>query len=290
MITRNRGDQIHSALENLLRLPEQPHIIVLDNGSADETVPIARRLSGPIEVIELGRNMGGAGRNVGVMHAQTPYVAFNDDDSWWAPGSLQRAVDLFNSHPDLGLIAARILVGPEEKLDPLCEVMIHSGLVDDRCSDNSCVGIPVVGFAACGSIIRCDAFLAAGGFEERFGVGGEEHILALDLLRNGWRLAYVDEVIAHHFPFPVRDQRRRKSMEVRNAFWSAWLRRPTRTAMMETWRLLRRSVRNPVYRRGLAEGIAGLSWVLQARRPIPTSIDRQVKIAEKVFHQKFNSH
>src|SRR5512140_1994782 len=118
MITRDRGEHIRLALERLLELPEQPRIIVVDNGSTDQTVNIARALDGMSAVVPLGRNLGGAGRNVGVSRARTPYVAFSDDDSWWAPGALTRAVELFEAQPRLGLIAARILVGAEERLDP----------------------------------------------------------------------------------------------------------------------------------------------------------------------------
>src|SRR5215216_6536173 len=261
MITRNRGSQIRTALEHLRQLPEQPRIFVIDNGSSDETADEARLMGDAVEVIELDRNRGGAGRNIGVIKANTRYIAFSDDDSWWAPGSLQRAADLFDVHPNLGLIAAQIRVGSAERLDPLCEVMLHSGLVDDDCNGNVCLSIPVVGFAACGSIVRRSAFLQAGGFEERFGVGGEEQILALDLLRNGWRLAYVDEIFAHHYPSPVRDPARRKRIEVRNAFWSAWLRRPAGTALAETWRLVRLAFKDQAYRMGIVEGIRGLSWV-----------------------------
>ena len=33
----------------------------------------------------------------------------------------------------------------------------------------------------------------------------EEQVLALDLLSKGWRLVYVDEIVAHHHPSSVRD-------------------------------------------------------------------------------------
>src|SRR5688572_15522072 len=87
MITHNRGLQIRTALDHLLQLPEKPHLIVIDNGSSDDTVEIARAMSPMIDVVPLGRNLGGAGRNVGVLRTETPYVAFSDDDSWWAPGA-----------------------------------------------------------------------------------------------------------------------------------------------------------------------------------------------------------
>jgi hypothetical protein len=52
-----------------------------------------------LEVIRLPRNMGAAGRTAGLRRAQTPYVAFADDDSWWAPGSLEFAEALLDAHP-----------------------------------------------------------------------------------------------------------------------------------------------------------------------------------------------
>ena len=284
MITHNRGDQIRTALEHLLRLPEQPKIIVVDNGSSDETAEIARAMADTVEVIQLGRNLGCAGRNVGVLRARTPYIAFSDDDSWWAAGSLARAVEIFESNSDLGLIAARLLVGANKRLDPLCEVMAVSNLPHDSRSAIWDVGHPIVGFAACGAIVRREAFLHAGGFEQRFGVGGEENILALDLLRSGWQLAYVDEIIAYHHPSPIRDRAKRRQVEARNALWSAWLRRPAASTLTETWRILKRSLKDQAYRAGLVEAARGLSWVLRARNPVSAEIERQIKIAEKVFH------
>lgn len=87
--------------------------------------------------------------------------------------------------------------------------MVASPLLDLSQSDGNRVGVPIVGFAACGSMVRRSAFLEAGGFEQRFGVGGEEQVLALDMLSKGWQLAYVDEIVAYHHPSPVRDAARR---------------------------------------------------------------------------------
>ncbi len=279
MITHNRGSQIRVALQHLLKLPEKPHIIVVDNNSSDETVKIAR--DSGVEVIQLERNLGGAGRNIGVARAETPYVAFSDDDSWWRPGALRRAVDLFDSHPHLGLVAAKMLVGPDEQLDSLCQTM---ALGSREHHEAASVGIPIVGFAACGAIVRREAFLESGGFDQRFGVGGEEEVLALDLLHKGWQLAYVDGVVAHHYPSPVRDPETRKRRQVRNALWSAWLRRPGVTACAATWRVITSSLRDKAQRAGLVEAMLGLPWVLSARNPISAEVDRRVRMAEATFH------
>ncbi len=283
MITRNRGDQIRTALQHLLQLPERPRLIVVDNGSTYETAQAARSLGPQVEVLSLDRNLGCAGRNLGVMHAMTPYVAFSDDDSWWQPGSLSRAAKLFDSNPALGLVAAKILVGPEQKLDPLSSAMATSPLACWPQGDHSSVGVPIVGFAACSAIVRRSAFLEAGGFEEHFGVGGEEQVLAFDLLCKGWQLSYVDELVAYHHPSPVRDPEKRRRHEVRNALWTAWIRRPMAPAWAATWRIVRSSLGDAARRAGIRDALAEMAWVLRARKPVSAEIDRQLQVAEQAW-------
>jgi GT2 family glycosyltransferase len=60
MITHNRGDQIRIPLERLLALPEQPHLIVVDNASSDGTVEAARSMGSGVDMLALDQNLGGA--------------------------------------------------------------------------------------------------------------------------------------------------------------------------------------------------------------------------------------
>src|SRR5437016_6433461 len=120
VITRDRAAEVVRAVSQLRALPERPAVVVVDNGSTDGTVALLASLSPGVQVLEAGRNLGCAGRNLGTQHTGTPYVAFSDDDSWWAPGALDRAADLLDRHPDVGLLMARVLVGPKEREDPVC--------------------------------------------------------------------------------------------------------------------------------------------------------------------------
>ena len=63
-------------------------MIVIGNGSVDGTAAAVRERHPGVDLIELGANRDAAARNVGVARAGTPYVAFADDDEWWAPGAL----------------------------------------------------------------------------------------------------------------------------------------------------------------------------------------------------------
>ncbi|WP_344866658.1 glycosyltransferase family 2 protein, partial [Planomonospora alba] len=247
-------------LERSLARHEGP-VILVDNGSRDGSPAFVRRRFPHVRVIELGRNLGAQARNVGVRHAATPYVAFADDDSWWAPGALERAADLLDAHPRLAVLAGRLLVGPEERPDPICADMAGSPLG----TEPDLPGPSVLGFMACGAVVRREPYLAAGGFDDVVFFYGEEERLAVDLAAAGWGLAYVDGVVAHHHPSPARDPHARRVLAVRNALLTAVLRRPWPVVAPHALAAARDG---PVGRRGLWHAARRLPRALARRRPL----------------------
>ena len=260
-------------MTRLLALGERPRIVVVDNGSTDGTAELVRDRHPDVEVVGLRRNLGAAARTVGARLVDCPYVAFSDDDSWWAPGALGRAVELLDRHPRLAVLAARVLVGPGGRLDPVCREMAASPLP----AAADLPGPPVLGFIACGTVVRRAAFLEVGGFDARLGVGGEEELLAIDLAARGWGLAYVDEVVAHHHPSPSRDPAGRRRVLVRNALWSAWLRRPLGGAARRTAHLAALALHQPGAWSGMLLAMGGLPWVLRERRPVPRDLEAAIR-------------
>ncbi len=217
VMTRDRWPDLQRSLPR-----HEAPVILVDNGSSDETPRLVREHFPHVDVVELGSNHGSVARNVGVQRARTPYVAFADDDSWWAPGALQAAADVLDGHPRLAVLAGRMLVGPQERPDPICALMADSPLPPEP----DLPGPSVLGFLACGAVVRRDAYLAAGGFDDVVFFMGEEERLCLDLAVLGWGMAYVDHVVAHHHPSPSRDSVERQARAARNRLLTAVLRRP----------------------------------------------------------------
>lgn len=266
VLTYNRRECLRGTLARLLALPERPPVIVIDNASTDGTHEMVRRDFPSVLVLPMQRNLGAAARNVGAGWATTPYVAFCDDDCWWAPGSLRRVVDLFARHPQVAALTARVLVGAQQRTDPASERMAASPL-----PSASLPGHAVLGLLAGATAFRTEAFRAAGGYHPRFFIGGEETLLALDLAARGWRLVYAPELVVHHHPSPTRDGRQRQWLLSRNAIWSAWLRLPWRAALGETRQELPRLARLHGWR-GLASLVRGLPWVWRERRVAPDEV------------------
>jgi GT2 family glycosyltransferase len=261
VMTRDRWPDLEQTLPR-----QQGPVILVDNGSADGTPDRVRHRFPEVEVIELGDNQGSVARNIGVERAGTPYVAFADDDSWWAPGALERAAQIFDDHPRLAVLAARTLVGPEERPDPICRLMAESPLGGAE----DLPGPSVLGFLACGAVVRRDAFLAAGGFDDLIFFMGEEERLALDLTSQGWGLAYVDEVVAHHHPSASRDSVERQARAARNRLLTMLLRRPWPVVGRAALEDLRAG---PAGRMAVRQTLVRLPRALARRRVVPPHVE-----------------
>jgi GT2 family glycosyltransferase len=276
--TRDRAGSLLRTLERLRRLPEQPPIVVVDNASGDGTADAVRDRHDDIRVIALRRNLGAAARTIGARALQTPFVAFSDDDSWWAPGALGRAVTAFEQRPRLALVAARILVGDDEREDQTCSAMARSPLPRRV----GMPGRPVLGFVACGAIVRRAAYLEIGGFHPRLLYAGEERMLAVDLAAAGWELSYVPQVVAYHHPSARRDHGGRRRLEARNDLWTAWLRRPRASVARQTVGMLRAAAGDRQRLAGVVDACAGLPWVVRERRPVNGTVEVQLRMLERL--------
>src|SRR3954447_21765471 len=159
MITYQRRDEALGAVERLTALPEQPPVVLVDNGSADGTGDAVRRKFPDVKVLALDWNAGAVGRNLGVEHLDTPYVAFCDDDTWWESGSLTAAADVLDAHPRLAVVNARILVEPGARDDPIVAELRDSSVPGPDWLPGPALG----SFLAGASVVRREAFRSVGG-------------------------------------------------------------------------------------------------------------------------------
>ncbi|MGK8525192.1 glycosyltransferase family 2 protein [Nocardia asteroides] len=274
--TRNRAAELARSLTKLCALRPRPPIVVLDNASVDDTAGAAAAFPG-VRVIRLTRNLAAAARNLGVAIARTPYVAFSDDDSWWAANALPEAERVLDACPRVGLVAGRTLVGAEQRDDPVNELMATSPLGHHP----DLPGPSVLGFLACAAIVRREAYLEAAGFSPLLRFGAEERLLSLDLAARGWELCYVARVRAHHHPSTLRPpQAWRRRAEQRNNALITWMRRPLRRCAAESAGLLRRAAREPVTLLAVAGVVRRLPWALAQRRRLPPEVEDRARTLE----------
>lgn len=279
VLTFNRRDELLRTLAALAQVDESVRIVVADNASTDGTAEAVARRHPRVDVVRLPRNVGAAGRNAGARACTTPYVAFCDDDTWWAPQSLHCAADVLDRHPTLAAVTARVLVGPDQRDDPTNARMAASPLPNT-------LGLPgteLVGLLGGACMMRHDAFLAVGGYDPHLFLGCEEALLAVDLMSAGWRMAYVPQAIVHHDPSRARDVAARRRLALRNALWLAWLRRPWPHAIAATRSWLADSVRNGELGRNTLGALRGVPWIVRRRRVVPPHVEQALCTIETFY-------
>lgn len=95
-------------LEAIRSVLEQDYInielIVVDDGSSDDTVELARSLGNRVKVFERNNSGPAAARNFGISVAQGEFIAFLDADDVWLPGKLSAQIRYLLDHPDIGVV------------------------------------------------------------------------------------------------------------------------------------------------------------------------------------------
>jgi glycosyltransferase involved in cell wall biosynthesis len=100
--TYNRVRDVQTAIRSLLaqtRVPDE--IIVVDDGSADDTASIVARFDPPVRLIRHERSLGpSAARNTGLHASSGDLIGFLDSDDTLPPNSLERRVSALTAAPD----------------------------------------------------------------------------------------------------------------------------------------------------------------------------------------------
>jgi len=105
--TYNAGPSICQAVDSVLDQTFADYeIIVIDDGSTDDTRERLEPYSGRIRYIYQENRERSAARNNGIRCARGEYSAFLDADDYWLPDKLAKQVALLDTHPELGLVFA----------------------------------------------------------------------------------------------------------------------------------------------------------------------------------------
>lgn len=110
----NKGEHIIHALKSVLNQKYQDfEVIVVDDGSTDNSLELARRVeSSKIRFFQQENQGVSVARNVGIDNAKGEYIAFLDADDFWYPDYLETIYGLTEEFPqsDIFVTAYEILM------------------------------------------------------------------------------------------------------------------------------------------------------------------------------------
>ena len=100
--TFNRAAKVIRAVSSVLDQRFADHeIIVVDDGSTDETEKLLHPFEGRIRLVVHKVNQGvSAARNTGIGASTAPLIAFLDSDDYWLPEKLGVQTAFFDKNPD----------------------------------------------------------------------------------------------------------------------------------------------------------------------------------------------
>ncbi len=99
------AEYIAEAIDSVLRQTRPVgEVIVVDDGSTDDTASVAEAFGDPVRVVRQDRSGANPARNRGVRESAGEFIAFLDADDLWEPDKLAVQLDAFTADPAPDLV------------------------------------------------------------------------------------------------------------------------------------------------------------------------------------------
>lgn len=203
----NGADRIRACLDSLRSQTLQHEVIVVDNGSVDESVKIIEKHYPNILLIRHPKNLGFTGGvNAGInkaMEMGAEYVALLNNDAVADNDWLKNLVDFMDKHDKAGIATSKICDEKKTHLDSTGDLYTIWGLpfprgrgeeYSDKYDKQTWI------FAASGgaSIYRTKMLEEIGLFDDDFFAYYEDVDISFRAQLAGWKVAYVPDAIVYH--------------------------------------------------------------------------------------------
>lgn len=179
--------------------------VMVDNGSADDSVELVSRDFPEVEVVPMKGNQGfSAAVNAGIQASDTELVALLNNDTESDSGWLEALVRSVDAHPEAGFFASKLVDFHERRiLDGAGDALRRSGLpyrLGHGERDRGQYDEPRYVFGACAAaaLYRREMLQEIGLFDEDFFAYCEDGDLNFRAQLAGYRCLYVPKAVVYH--------------------------------------------------------------------------------------------
>jgi glycosyltransferase involved in cell wall biosynthesis len=286
--TYNRADRLPDVvamLEGQTLAPERFEVLIIDNGSTDDTAEVLAKLAAAttlnLRPLKIAVNDGpAAARNLGWQRSECEFLAYTDDDVVCDPTWLEAGLAAMQDDPTLGVMQGQTRPPDGTVLEDAPDWTIWR-----------IISGPTPHFEGCNIYFRKAALAEVGGFDEAIGWWGEDTSTGWQIVDAGWGRGFCAEAAAVH-PLEVRGP----MYYIRNGYLEKnsiilGVRHPGYRAEL-FWRPWAFRKRDAVFALAAASTLTGLFWrpalvgvlpyVLRWGRPELTKPQRAKRYAQAV--------
>lgn len=229
VVNLNGGEMLRECLGCLSRQSYlNREIIVVDNGSSDGSIALARRECPEARIVALERNRGFAGGcNAGIRAATGDFVATINNDASAEATWLEEMVRAVHADPSIGMVASKLLLAHAPATVDSAGISVdRAGIAWDRhagsTDDPSELNREIFGPCAAGALYSRRLFDDIGAFDEDFFCYLEDVDLAWRAQLAGWRCVYAPRARAlhRHSATAGRSSRFKRHQLGRNKVWT----------------------------------------------------------------------
>ncbi|MGI9027255.1 MAG: glycosyltransferase family 2 protein [Candidatus Saccharimonadales bacterium] len=203
----NGADMIAACLESLQKQTLKAKIIIVDNGSVDESVQIIERQFPEVILIKLAKNTGFAGGvNTGIKYAldhDFEAIALFNNDAVAQPDWLKELVAQMGKTPKTGITTGKLMRSDKRHIDSTGDFYSTWGISFPRGRNQADTGQyelveSVFGASGGASLYRATMLQEIGLFDERFFAYFEDVDISFRAQLAGWDIIYTPKAVAYH--------------------------------------------------------------------------------------------
>lgn len=147
---------IHSVINQTIPANE---IIVVDDGSNDQTLSIIRKKYPQVQCFRIGHGGISLARNFGIQQANGDWIGFLDSDDTWLPYKLEKQIKFLKKYPSYQICHTNeIWIRKGKRVNPKLKHQKYGGFIFERC-------LPLCVISPSSVLIHKDLFLTFGMFD-----------------------------------------------------------------------------------------------------------------------------
>ncbi len=203
----NGADMIAECLESLEKQTCKHEVIVVDNGSVDESVSIIEAQFPDVHLIRLPENTGfSGGVNTGIAYAleqKADAIALFNNDAVAEKDWLKHLVETMETQPEAGIVACKLLRDDKKHFDSTGDFYTIYGMPFPRGRNQLDKGQydkleEVFGASGGASLYRAEMFNQIGIFDQAFFAYYEDVDISFRAQLAGWKIFYNPKARVYH--------------------------------------------------------------------------------------------